>query len=80
MADDDDAKRGNTQMVTVRLPLDEYEVLRDCSFYTGRSMNELVKLALRTFLSEYAREQNLVAEVDKATKKTKRGIKRLDDT
>lgn len=50
-----------SQAVTLRLPVDEYEALRTFAFVTHAKMNDVIRRAVLSFISQEGREEEMAA-------------------
>jgi hypothetical protein len=68
-----------TQVLTVRMPKDEHELLRNYSFATGTSMNEVVLRAVREFLAGPGRRDEFESLLSRARRQYRVALDKLAD-
>lgn len=69
----------DSQAVTVRLSIDEYEALRTFAFVTESSINEIARRALREFLVAQGRREEFDALLKKARTQYRVALGKLAD-
>lgn len=65
------------QMVTVRLPVDEYEMLRTFAFVTKSKINEVVRKALLSFFAQEGRQEEMDAIIDRVRQGRRLALNKL---
>lgn len=69
----------DTHLFSARLPHDEYEALKAYAFFSRRSMNDVVIRAIRAYLTEASREQEIDTMVDAARRRLRQQAKRWNE-
>lgn len=71
------SKQKNAQVVTVRLPIDEYEMLRTFAFVTKAKINEVVRKAVLSFLAQEGRQEEIDAIIDRVRQSRRQALDKL---
>jgi uncharacterized protein (DUF1778 family) len=61
-----EASKTGVQSMTLRIPRADYEALRTAAFATDQSINELVLAAIRIYLGDTTRRQQVQTAVENA--------------
>lgn len=72
-------ERADVQPYRLRLPREEYEALRAISFATGTSINELIHRAVREYLSDEGRREQVRALMEGAIAQYQVALDKLAD-
>jgi hypothetical protein len=65
------------QVVTVRLPMDEYEMLRTFAFVTKSKINEVVRKAVLSFLAQEGRQEEMDAIIERVRRGRRLALDKL---
>lgn len=73
------AEMVNTQVVTVRMPKEEHEVLKIFAFHTEMSINDVMLRAMRQFLASEGRTEEFEGLLRKSRSQYRATLDRLKD-
>lgn len=68
-----------TQTVTVRMPTDEHQALRNYAHFSNTSINDIMLAALRTYMTDHQRDQDFETYLEEARTTWRGALDKLAD-